>query len=148
MTAISSICQCHRTGDEAVKSVKLRGLDLLGVVLSSACLIHCTLLPAVLALLPLLGGKFHLDERWHSYITALIVPVACLALVTGWLKHKQNLVAYLGVVSLAMILGAHPLHEVIGHLGSEIVGAVGGCLLISAHLFNHKFIHQHASQKR
>lgn len=144
MTAVSSTCQCHSTENTAAKPERLRGLDLLGVVLSSACLIHCTLLPAVLALLPLLGNQFHLDERWHFYITALIVPIACIALVTGWLKHKQNLVIYLGVISLSMILGAHPLHEVIGHLGSEIVGALGGCLLISAHLYNHSFLHKHS----
>ena len=110
MTAVSSTCQCHSKENIAAKPEGLRGLDLLGVVLSSACLIHCTLLPAVLALLPLLGNQFHLDERWHFYITALIVPVACIALVTGWLRHRKNLVIALGIISLTMILGAHPLH--------------------------------------
>lgn len=145
MTAVSSTCQCHSQENTTAKPEGLRGLDLLGVVLSSACLIHCTLLPTVLALLPLLGNQFHLDERWHFYITALIVPVACIALVTGWLRHKKNLVIALGIISLTMILGAHPLHDVIGHLGSEIVGALGGCILISAHLFNHSFLHKHSA---
>ena len=92
-------------------------------------------------LLPLLGSRFQLDERWHFYMTALIVPVAMIALVTGWMRHRKNLVMILGVVSLSMILGAHPLHEVIVHIGSEVVGTLGGCILITAHLFNHKFLH-------
>lgn len=123
------------------KTEHLRGLDLLGVILSSACLIHCTILPAFLAVLPFLGGRFQLDERWHFYMTALIVPVAMIALITGWMRHHKNLVMILGAVSLVMILGAHPMHELIGHLGSEVVGTLGGCILITAHLFNHKFLH-------
>ena len=129
---------------ETRKRAPLRGLDLLGVVLSTACLIHCTILPLCLALLPFLGSHFHLDEKWHFYMTALIVPVACVALVTGWMRHRQALVIILGSVALAMILGAHPLHDLLGHWGAEIVGALGGCILIGAHLFNHHYLHQTA----
>lgn len=134
-----SIASGVRAGNN--KTERLRGLDLLGVILSSACLIHCTILPAFLAVLPLLGSHFQLDERWHFYMTALIVPVAMIALVTGWMRHRRNLVMILGAVSLSMILGAHPLHEVVGHIGSEVIGSLGGCILITAHLFNHKFLH-------
>jgi len=124
----------------------LRGWDLLGVTLSGACLIHCTVLPLILALLPVFGSSLHLDERWHNYMTLLIVPVAMIALVTGYLRHRRNIVAVLGVLSLSMILGAHPLHEMgyCSHLLSEIIGTLGGCTLISAHLFNHYYQHKAA----
>ena len=67
MTAVYSTCQCHSQENTTAKPEGLRGLDLLGVVLSSACLIHCTLLPAVLALLPLLGNQFHLALLYYSF---------------------------------------------------------------------------------
>ena len=126
-------------------AARLRGLDLLGVVLSSACLVHCTVLPAVLALLPILGSSFHLDERWHFCLTALIVPVAMIALVTGFMRHHKNLVLILGAVSLVMILGAHPLEALIGEFWGGAVGALGGCILISAHICNHRFLHLKAA---
>jgi len=125
----------------------LRGWDLLGVVLSGACLIHCTVLPAILALLPVLGSHFHLDDRWHFYITLLIVPVACIALVTGWWRHRKGLVMILGSTALAMILGAHPMEEIVGQQPAEVIAVLGGCLLISAHLFNHKCLHEHADRE-
>lgn len=119
---------------------RLRGLDLLGVVLSGACLIHCTLLPLVLALLPVFGPHFHVSENLHIIITILIVPVAALALVTGWWKHRQNIVLVLGGCGLAMILGAPALHGVLGHLIAEVISALGGVLLIAGHVRNHKFL--------
>ncbi|MBQ7501566.1 MerC domain-containing protein [bacterium] len=142
MNAINDIK--NNNGDKSGRG--LRGWDLLGVTLSGACLIHCTVLPLILALLPVFGSSFHLDERWHNYMTLLIVPVAMIALVTGYLRHRRNIVAVLGVLSLSMILGAHPLHEMglYSHLISEIIGTLGGCTLISAHLFNHYYQHKAA----
>lgn len=117
---------------------KLRGLDLLGVALSTACLIHCTVLPMVLALLPMFGSHFHLDEKWHWILTGLIVPVAFVALITGWSRHHRNVVLYLGGVAMVMILGAPFCHDVFGHVIEEIIATAGGLTLISAHLINHK----------
>lgn len=119
---------------------RLRGLDLVGVCLSGACLVHCTVLPLILALLPVFGSQFHLDERMHVLITILIVPVAALALVTGYLKHRQAQVLMLGGVALAMILGAPAMHESLGHLICEVLAAVGGVTLICAHLRNHSLL--------
>ena len=125
-----------------VKGTQLRGLDMLGVALSTACLIHCTLLPLILALLPMFGSHFQLDEKWHWIITGLIVPVALIALVTGWKRHHRNIVLKLGAVSLIMILGAPFCHELLGHFFEECIATAGGLILISAHIINHKTLHQ------
>lgn len=132
---------------EAQTKPRLRGLDLVGVVLSSACLIHCTVLPLVLALLPVCGAHFQLDHRWHVIITALIVPVALLALVSGWWRHRKHKVLVLGGISLLMILGAPFLHELVGHVLEEVVATLGGLVLISAHLINHKTLRQIGSHR-
>lgn len=128
------------------KGMRLRGLDMLGVALSTACLIHCTLLPLILALLPMFGSHFHLDEKWHWIITGLIVPVALIALFTGWKRHHRNIVLKLGAVSLVMILGAPFCHEWLGHVFEECIATAGGLMLISAHIINHKTLHQLGSK--
>ncbi len=125
-----------------VKGTQLRGLDMLGVALSTACLIHCTLLPLILALLPMFGSHFQLDEKWHWIITGLIVPVALIALLTGWKRHHRNIVLKLGAVSLIMILGAPFCHGLAGHVVEECIATAGGLILISAHIINHKTLHR------
>ncbi|MBQ7567763.1 MerC domain-containing protein [bacterium] len=116
----------------------LRGLDMVGVALSTACLIHCTILPLVLALLPMFGSHFHLDEKWHWILTGVIVPVALLALLTGWKRHHRDIVLRLGIISLIMILGAPVCHDFFGHAFEECVATAGSFILISAHIINHK----------
>ena len=126
---------------EAKKSAPgFRSLDKLGIILSGACLIHCTVLPMVLALLPFIGAHCQLDHKWHVILTACIVPVALLALVSGWTRHHVNKVLILGSIGLVLILGAPYLHDVVGHVCEEILSTLGGLTLISGHLMNHKIL--------
>ncbi len=122
-----------------LEPVRLSGLDTLGVVLSTACLIHCTILPIFLALLPVLGSHFQLDEKWHFLITALVVPTAMIALVNGWTHHRHNAVLWLGAIGLIFVLVAPLAHEAFGHAAEMIICGIGGTVLVSAHLKNRKF---------
>ena len=124
---------------------RLGGLDLAGVILSGVCLVHCTLLPAALALLPFLGMQFHADERLHVLVTLLVVPVALFALVTGFRRHRLLWVLLLGMAGLAIILGAPVVAEPLGHVLEGVVTAVGGLALIAAHVANWRTLHWHGT---
>lgn len=122
---------------------RLGGLDLAGVILSGICLVHCTLLPVLLALLPFLGAHYEADERLHLLVTILVVPVAMLALLSGYRRHRLMWVPILGLIGLALILAAPALHETLGHTLEGVVTALGGLGLISAHLVNWRNLHSH-----
>lgn len=122
-------------------SPRLGGLDLAGVILSGICLVHCTLLPVLLAMLPFLGAHYEADERLHLLVTVLVVPVAMLALLTGFRRHRLWWVPLLGLCGLALILAAPALHETLGHTLEGVLTALGGLGLISAHLVNWRNLH-------
>ena len=116
----------------------LGGWDMAGVVLSGICLVHCTLLPLLMALLPVLGAHYHGDERIHAAVTLAVVPVAILALALGFRRHGLAWIPALGLVGLAMILAAPVYHESLGEVLEGAVTAVGGIALVAAHLWNRR----------
>lgn len=126
-------------------SPRLVGLDLAGVVLSGICLVHCTFLPLLMALLPILGAHFEVDERLHVLVTLLVVPVAMLALATGFWRHRRLGIPALGLVGLGLILAAPVMHESLGHMLEGVVTAAGGFALIAAHLGNRRALHAHGT---
>lgn len=126
---------------------RLGGWDLAGVVLSGICLVHCTLLPVLLALLPVVGAHYHGDERLHMLVTVLVVPVALLALALGFRRHGVAWIPALGAVGLVMILAAPIYHESLGEVLEGAVTAVGGLGLVAAHLANRRAsTHDHAAE--
>lgn len=125
----------------ATPAPRLGGLDLAGVILSGLCLLHCTLLPVALAMLPFVGIHYHADERLHLLITVLVVPVAMLALITGFRRHRQSWIPTLGISGLVLILGAPLMHDTLGHFAEAMLTAVGGLGLICAHVANWRRLH-------
>lgn len=119
-------------------TARIGGWDLAGVVLSGICLLHCTLLPLLLALLPVVGAHYHGDERLHMLVTVLVVPVAVLALALGFRRHGQAWIPALGALGLVLILAAPVYHETLGELLEGAVTAVGGLGLVAAHLANRR----------
>ena len=78
-------------------------------------------------------------------VTALVVPVAMLALATGFWRHRQAWIPVLGAAGLAFILGGPVMHESLGHVLEGALTAVGGTALVAAHLANRKALHGHGS---
>ena len=63
--------------------------DLIGLALSSTCLIHCLALPMLLLLAPALGHWIALPEWTHAAILTLALPAAFAAMRAGWRRHGR-----------------------------------------------------------
>lgn len=114
-------------------------IDAVGVFLSQLCLLHCFLLPAVLALLPSLD--FHSlpgGEAIHFGILLLSTPTAIYALLSGRRFHHLNRPLTFGVVGLFLLwVGTALDHShTLPHSWTHLVAAVGSLFLFAAHVTN------------
>ncbi len=107
------------------------------MLLSAVCMLHCLLLPALVAYG--VGGLVTgLDTEWtHLLLLAIVVPVSGVAFFGGWLRHRQPLVLVLGATGVALLaLAAFVLHTHFGKTADVVVTTFGGALLIVAHWHN------------
>ncbi len=82
-----------------------RHLDVLGVLLSGICVLHCLALPIFATLaVPWLtyNGLWH---TWvHIGLATLVIPLGGVALWRGYLHHRNKIVLRLGLLGFALIL--------------------------------------------
>lgn len=124
-------------GDD-LEPAAITRLDRLGMLISSACLVHCLALPLLTALLPFLSLSLPGDEWTHRVLLAMALPVTGLALFRGWRRHRAAVPTICGAAGLMMIAaGLFP--------GSEIAEAAltvtGGLIVVGAHLMNWRARH-------
>lgn len=124
-------------------AVHFKGLDTLGASLSFACAIHCAMQPVLLAILPLMGLGFLMNEQLESLFLACSILLASITVISGWRHHRQTqalplLVLAAGLIILSRI-PAFEAHEA----PLAIFGALG---IMSSHLLNlwlHRQAHPH-----
>ncbi|WP_428385586.1 MerC domain-containing protein [Nevskia ramosa] len=121
----------------------VRGLDALAMLLSGLCLIHCLALPLLVAALPLAASSLVADERFHQWLLLGAVPTSVIALGWGWRRHRDNLVAWLGVIGLIlMVFAAFGIQaELIDAHGERVLTVIGAVMLAVAHLRNYQLRH-------
>lgn len=64
-------------------SVSPQGLDRAGIVLSSACAVHCALIPFIAGLLPFVGLQFVASEATESLILGASLLLALASLLAA-----------------------------------------------------------------
>jgi MerC mercury resistance protein len=64
--------------------------DLMGIVTSVACAIHCAILPLVLTSLPLFGINIINNSLFEWTMIGIAFVVGCYALLHGYRRHHQN----------------------------------------------------------
>jgi hypothetical protein len=114
--------------------------DKIGISLSSLCVAHCIGTPVAFALLPAIGTQFgeHTHE-FHWLMAALLLPVALLAFVRGYLHHRELTPLFLGAGGVTVIFAALFLPEQWGGIyGYTYVNIVGSLGLMSGHLLNRR----------
>ncbi|GEM_PF-548330 len=131
----------------------------LSIFLSSLCVIHCLATPFVLLLLPALSTLF--SETIEIVLVLSVVPLSMAGFLPTWLRHKNNRLMILYVLSIGMILFSqfvlHVSHDHAEHGSISIMNWVrtgvtfSGALLLAWVVFNnnrhtHYCTHPHHHQ--
>lgn len=115
--------------------------DRAGIVLSALCLIHCLGAPLAILYLPALGLLLVPAEDGVHAVLAMVVPItALLAFVPGYRRHRNPRILYAASAGVsAIVFAAFLLPEDADAAAETLITALGGVLLIAAHLRNHAF---------
>jgi cytochrome c biogenesis factor len=121
--------------------------DQIAIALSALCIVHCLVVPIVVAVLPIavvsLGGTGH----FHALMLWLVLPTSVLGIGLGLRVHRRSLIALLAVCGLAALVAA----ALWGHASwsttlETLVSVVGSLVLATAHWLNFREvrrIHRH-----
>lgn len=132
-----------------------RGMDKAGIVVSSACAIHCALMPFILVALPFVSLGILVEETFEWVMFGIAAGIGLLSVGWGYWKHKAIhplLIALFGVLSLLI---GNLMHHAIDHAHHSHSHAhehlhtnatpyatsllvIGGITMVIAHWYNMK----------
>jgi drug/metabolite transporter (DMT)-like permease len=70
--------------------IKRLNLDLMGMVTSVACAIHCAILPLIITSLPVFGINIINNSLFEWMMIGIAFIVGCLALIHGYRRHHRD----------------------------------------------------------
>ncbi len=113
-----------------------RHIDIVGILTSGVCALHCLLLPIIISL-GLIDGYF--TSAMHDVTEVLIVlgsfAMAFYSVHSGIKSHRNNTPYwFFGVGLMTLITGLS--------MGSHIAMAIGGVLVAIAHVLNYRLLHR------
>jgi uncharacterized membrane protein len=112
-------------------------LDHVAIALSSLCLIHCLLLPAIIVALPLLA-QFN-ETHFHVQMLIVVIPVSLFAFGIAYRRHRNKAIIVWGIVGIAiMFVGGTVAHANYGALADTALTMAGAIILATAHYFNNR----------
>lgn len=119
----------------ANETVALNRWDRAGILVCSACAVHCTVLPLLVAVVPVLGLGHLFDEpvEWMFIVATAAVGVTA-HLRAYWRDHRHVAPGLIFAAGFSFVLVARLFFE--SHrLGSYAVG-LGGALAAASHWAN------------
>jgi hypothetical protein len=120
-------------------NISTRFLDIVSIVISFACIVHCLFFPALLILLPTLLNSIN-NEFVHIILLVFIYPISTYAIYSGFKKHHNKALLAQGLLGILILTLALFLHK-ISLLGLEleaIFTIFGALLLVHAHFKNYR----------
>ena len=78
-------------------------LDAAAIGASLVCLVHCLLLPILMALMPAISHVVQPPESIHVAVFLLAVPISAIAMLRGHRRHGLRLPAIMGALGLIFI---------------------------------------------
>lgn len=112
--------------------------DVIGMLFSVTCIVHCLALPLLSSLLPTF--TMSLEEEWiHLLLLALLIPVALYSFITGKRNHHRNAPLILGVMGIIILLLAIFTEDLGTRELESVLTLVGSLILILSHILNIKF---------
>ena len=118
-------------------NISTRLLDIISIVISFACIVHCLFFPALLILLPTLLSSIN-NELIHIILLVFIYPISIYAIYFGFKKHHNKALFLQGISGILILTLALFMHD-ISLLGLEleaIVTIMGAVVLAHAHFKN------------
>ena len=120
-------------------NISTRLLDIISIVISFACIVHCLFFPALLILLPTLLSSIN-NELVHIILLVFIYPISIYAIYFGFKKHHNKTLFSQGILGILILTLALFMHE-ISLLGFElevILTIFGALVLAHAHFKNYR----------
>ena len=123
-----------------VRVISVRSIaDWFGIAASTACAVHCVLLPTLLVTGTVLPASFLGGELFHLAMLWVILPAAVVAFGIGCWRHKDGAVLLLGVIGITgLVLAVTVVHDVAGEVGERVVTVLAAAVLVAAHYRNYR----------
>lgn len=114
--------------------------DKTAVGLSLLCVVHCTVFPIILILIPSLAGVFAFNnELVHTWLLYALVPISLVAMLMGYLHHRRQGVFLIGILGLIiLILAAFLGPELLGEYGEVVLTVLGSSIIVYSHIRNYQ----------
>ena len=113
--------------------------DKIAITLSTACALHCLMVPSFLIVT---SGFFTLsihNELIHYLLLSLAIPISLFGLNSGLKKHNKPSLFYVGIFGLATLVSAIFIGEIIfDNFGEEILSVLGSVMVVYAHYRNYR----------
>lgn len=120
------------------KPILIKYGDFAGMAASIVCLLHCIAMPLAIFAFPMLGLA-HAHDHFHDVLVAAITLPVLLALVPGYLRHRDGATLALGGAGLAIFLVAvFVAGPRFGEVAEAVLAVASGCMLLVAHLRNRR----------
>lgn len=121
----------------------MKNVDRWGIILSIGCIIHCTIMPFLLALIPAIGSTvLEIDDTLHKIIAIPIITIGLAAFIPGYLSHRKTSIVLIALAGMVLVVSG------VYFEGFDIIlTSSGGSLLTMAHLLNHKYKCDHKHHK-
>jgi len=111
--------------------------DQVSIALSGLCLVHCLLLPVIIAALPLLN-QFN-ASHFHMQMLLVVIPVSLFAFALGFKRHHNQRIIACGIAGIALLaVGGTVAHANYGLVADTLMTIAGSLLLATAHYFNNR----------
>ncbi len=111
-------------------------LDILGMLLSFACAVHCALVPLVLMFGAMTGLQFLADPMIEHTVIFGSMLIAAASLIPHYFHHKRKEVLIVATTGFALIFIGHSLGMAWLH---TILMVTGGTAVAFSHLLNLKY---------
>lgn len=110
-------------------------LDKIALALSGLCLLHCLMLPLVVAVLPFLG-QFG-NDHFHAELLLFVIPLSVIALGVGYRRHRHAEVLVFGALGLIILaIGGTFVHDTYGEMADRAMTVTGSVILAFTHYQN------------
>jgi hypothetical protein len=117
-------------------------LDKIGVIASTICAIHCTVMPFMLIVFPILSLSLFVSETFEWVFLSASLLLGVTSLCFGYKKHKSLrafpwLASGLALIVIGRIMHQHTIHQKEMHIDLyNIILFSGGILVALSHKIN------------